>query len=280
MIESNLAGAEVSAVKRIASALQVNRERWLGRLGRLVRATEAAGNLGVPLSRAFDRNWAAAVSMVSFPLLPRAVREHLDVVVDVGANRGDWSAAVLSLSRPREIFAFEPNPEVFAQMRARLEHRGVHCRQAAVGARAGLVALNVEAQPELSSIRMLSAHGRQIHGIDQAPRTIEVPMVTLDDELAGQREISLLKLDVQGYESAVVEGARNVLARTRCLVTEVLYDRDYYDGASSCLDLARLIEGTSPLRLSCMSAPALAPDGCGAWADAIFLNPDLIGQQS
>jgi hypothetical protein len=103
-------------------------------------------------------------------------------------------------------------------------------------------------------------------------------MVKLDDELAGQPEISLLKLDVQGYERAVVEGARDVLARTKCLVTEVLYDRDYYDGASSCLDLAGLVESTSPLRLSCMSAPALTPDGCGVWADAIFLNSKLVGQ--
>jgi hypothetical protein len=99
-------------------------------------------------------------------------------------------------------------------------------------------------------------------------------LVTLDDELAGVDEISLLKLDVQGYEDEVVRGARDVLSRSGCVVTEVLYERDYYAGALPFLELARLIEGSSPLRLCCVSEPALAPNGMGAWADAIFVRPD------
>lgn len=268
----------VSMVRWMATALQASRGKWVARLGRIVRATEEAQKLGFPLMHALDRRWVGAVMTVPFSLLPRTVREDLRVVVDVGANRGDWSDALLSLSRPTVMYAFEPNPVVFEVMERRLAPRGVRCIQAAVGANAGVAMLNVEAQPELSSIRVLSTRGRAIHQVGDISRKIEVKLVTLDEELSGLEEISLLKLDVQGYESEVIDGARKVLARTKCLVTEILYEGDYYQDASTCLELARLIESVSPLRLSCISAPALAPDGYGAWADAIFVNPKSVGR--
>jgi FkbM family methyltransferase len=256
------------------AAFRRARSRWVGRFCRAGRALEAAHGLGLPLTRSLDRSWAAAVETARFSLLPAAVRDDLRVVVDVGANRGDWTAAILKLAHPEASFAFEPNPEVFERLQARLEPLGVHCVRAAAGARAGVATLHVEAQSELSSLRRLSQRGRRIHGIEAAAtRQLAVPVVALDDELHGQGPISLLKLDVQGYEDEVIAGARRVLARTSCLVTEVMYERDYYAGASPCLELARLIEDVSPLRLSCVSSPALAPDGLGAWADAVFINP-------
>jgi FkbM family methyltransferase len=259
------------------AALRRARSRWVGRFCRAARSVEAAQALGVPLTRALDRSWAAAVEGARLTLLPAAIRDDLRVVVDVGANRGDWAAAILRLSQPEAVFAFEPNPAVFELLQARLGPLGVHCVQAAVGARSGTATLHVEAQTELSSLRALSARGRRIHGVEAAAtRQVEVPVVALDEELAGVDPISLLKLDVQGYEDQVIQGARRVLARTSCLVTEVMYERDYYAGASPCLELARLIEDVSPLRLSCVSSPALAPDGLGAWADAVFVNPGAV----
>jgi FkbM family methyltransferase len=229
------------------TALCNGTQRWFDRASRVVRAAEAARALGEPVARAFDRRWGAAVSITRYTLLPRAVRDELRVVVDVGANRGDWSDAILRLARPDVLIAFEPNPAVFASLEARLGPRGVRCVQAAAGARGGRITLNVEAHSELSSIRALSARGRRIHGIELSPtRQVEVPLVTLDSELDGFGEISLLKLDVQGYEAEVLAGSERVLNRTRCLLTEVLYERDYYGGAADCLELARAIENSSP----------------------------------
>jgi FkbM family methyltransferase len=268
-------------VSRIASSTQAITLKWLDRLGRVVRAAEAATQLGVPLTRAFNRRWATAVSTVSFNLLPCPIQKNLRVVVDVGANRGDWTAAVLSLCQPEKAFAFEPNPSVFRRMHDRLGPQGVHCIQAAVGSTPGTGTLNLEVISELSSLQRLSARGRAMHRIEAAAtQRVEVPIMTLDGELAALDEISLIKIDVQGYESAVIAGARRTLARTRCLVTEVLYEQDYYEGAASCLELARLIEDVSPLRLSCISAPALASDGMGAWADAVFVHSNWGGRSN
>jgi len=235
--------------------------------------------LGLPPWRALDRRWGAAVRTTRFSLLPRTVREHLRVIVDVGANRGDWTDAILRLSKPDRVYAFEPNPSTFQLLEGRLAPLGVRCVQAAVGATVGRATLRIEAQSELSSIRELTARGRVLHGLEAAPtRQIDVPLVTLDTALAGVNEISLLKLDVQGYEADVLAGAQQVLRKTRCLLTEVLYERDYYAGATSCLELARVIEDSSPLRLSCISAPAMAPEGLGAWAEAVFVHPSALAR--
>jgi FkbM family methyltransferase len=259
------------------AVLRNETQRWISRLGRLTRAAEAAQTLESPLANVFDRGWRAAVSASNFTLLPRAVRRNLRIVVDVGANRGNWTAAIVRLAEPSLAYAFEPNPSVFRVLEARLAPRGVRCVQAAVGASTGSVTLHVEAQSELSSIRQLTARGRSLHGIEGCPRhAVSVPMISLDTALAELDEISLLKLDVQGYESEVLAGAQRVLQKTNCLMTEVMYERDYYAGAASCLELARVIEDVSPLRLSCISAPAMAPDGLGAWADAVFVNPSAL----
>jgi FkbM family methyltransferase len=261
------------------AALRTETRRWVGRLGQIARAADAAHTLESSLANVLDRRWRAAVSASNFVLLPRAVRKTLRVVVDVGASRGDWTDAILRLSRPSVVYAFEPNPTVFKALEGRLAGRNVRCVQAAVGATDGNATLHVEAQSELSSIHRLSARGRGLHGIEGCPtQSVSVPMVRLDTALSEVDEVSLLKLDVQGYESEVVAGAKRVLQRTDCLITEVMYERDYYGGAASCLELARIIEDVSPLRLSCISSPAMAPDGFGAWADAVFVSPKALGR--
>ena len=60
---------------------------------------------------------------------------------------------------------------------------------------------------------------------------IEVPCVTLDNELERLSRILLLKIDVEGSELRVLEGARQTLARTACVNCEMgdaHYRRDGY----------------------------------------------------
>ena len=57
-----------------------------------------------------------------------------------------------------------------------------------------------------------------------ASGVISVPMVTLDDALAGRR-IDVIKIDVEGFEQNVIQGARSILtnerARPRAILVEV-----------------------------------------------------------
>jgi len=53
-------------------------------------------------------------------------------------------------------------------------------------------------------------------------RGIQVPMRRLDDLGIADKSISLLKIDVEGYEKYVIEGARGILENVRCIYFEAI----------------------------------------------------------
>jgi len=67
--------------------------------------------------------------------------------------------------------------------------------------------------------------GRHSAAADFSQGSSSVPLVDLDSALAnigmGGMPVSVLKIDVEGFEPAVIEGAKRTLARTRAVVVEV-----------------------------------------------------------
>jgi len=132
--------------------------------------------------------------------------------VDVGANRGQLLREALRIAPRGEHIAFEPIPELARELAQAFP--AVDCRQKAIGARAELAEFchfrsldgwsGLRRSPEISDER-----GR--------PEFIQVEVSTLDAELAGSRP-SVVKIDVEGAELAVLEGARELLAAARPVV--------------------------------------------------------------
>jgi hypothetical protein len=74
---------------------------------------------------------------------------------------------------------------------------------------------------------------------------VSVTSLTLDEwaesaDLGTQRRIDLMKIDVQGFETKVIEGARQVLARFRPTVLCEFEERWLRLAGSSSVDLKRL----------------------------------------
>jgi hypothetical protein len=102
-----------------------------------------------------------------------------------------------------------------------------------------------------------------------------VPLLTLDSQTANIGTVDVLKIDVQGYEDQVLEGAIETLRKTRSLLIEVNYAPDYYEGGPQFLDLCDVLCKRATMRLFAVSSPALSADGEPAWADAVFINEEL-----
>jgi FkbM family methyltransferase len=123
------------------------------------------------------------------------------VAVDAGAHVGFWSY-YLALGFGA-VHAFEPS-ELFAQCFERnVRAKNVVLHRVALGDEEKTVALEVDAQNTGATHVRPGAAG-------------EVPMRTLD----GYRldEVDFLKVDVEGYERQVLEGARETLVRCRPVV--------------------------------------------------------------
>jgi FkbM family methyltransferase len=228
--------------------------------------------LGLSSRLSLHRSYRRWLEISRIELLPRDLLALPECVVDVGAGIGEWSMAVARLTNAKNIYAFEPNPDVFARLQQYVQGcPQIRCSMVALGASTGQVTLNVESVPELSSVLLLRNDMRQVHGSFGPSKQVLVPMTTLDQQLHEWDEITLLKIDVQGYESQVLAGARQVLRRTRTLMIEITYV-PYYQGDCQFDSLFHLITSMSELELYGISAPHCSADGRPLWADAIFVR--------
>lgn len=101
--------------------------------------------LGIPPRFAFSRRYRSALDITHLDLLTKKLVASLRVVVDVGANVGEWSVGTALLANPEQIIAFEPNPSVFARLQENVaKFPQIRCVPAAIGAHAGSVELKIE----------------------------------------------------------------------------------------------------------------------------------------
>jgi FkbM family methyltransferase len=142
-------------------------------------------------------------------LLPSLCRGDT-VAIDVGANHGHYSLALLRLCG--RVIAIEPNPHALRVLKARfakaLREGRLNLVEAAVGAcEQTTVSLFV---PNAGSA--LGSIGAPAPGADG--ETIEVPLLSLD-ALAAHERVGFIKIDVEGHEASVLRGASKVLAENR-----------------------------------------------------------------
>lgn len=149
--------------------------------------------------------------------------------VDVGANIGIYSIFAIDLGA--EVVAIEPNGRNGDRLRANLALNGYSADviQAAVADKPGTVRIT----DDLDSYNHLVPEGG-----------VEVPAVTLDDVL-GDRVADGVKIDVEGAERLVLEGATRALSdqRIRLLQIEWVDDRSQTTLGEGHRSVARMLRG-------------------------------------
>jgi FkbM family methyltransferase len=151
---------------------------------------------------------------------------HIDLVLDVGANSGQYAAGLRAHGYAGRIVSFEPLAAAHARLTAaaRGDPRWSIAPRMALGDADGTVDLHVAANSFSSSILdMLPEHERAAPGSGYVASET-VPLKRLDDVadgfLAGARRV-LLKIDTQGYEDRVLAGAAVLLGKLTAIQTEL-----------------------------------------------------------
>jgi FkbM family methyltransferase len=136
-------------------------------------------------------------------LLAAAVLGSNSNCVDVGANEGQLLATFSELAPHGRHIAYEPIPRLSAALGRRFPH--VDIRTTAVSDFSGESEFVVNKRlPSRSSLRPVGTPAKHA-------QTIRVPVVTLDSSLPRGYAPRLLKVDVEGAEHLVLEGARETL---------------------------------------------------------------------
>lgn len=132
-----------------------------------------------------------------------------DLCFDIGAHLGDRTAHFLRLGA--RVVAVEPQPRLMAGLKRRFgDHPRVTLVAAALGAAPGKAKLAIDpAHPTVATLSpdFIAQAGesrgfRHVHWREE----IEVDVVTLDALIALYGEPAFCKIDVEGYEHAVMEG--------------------------------------------------------------------------
>lgn len=163
-----------------------------------------------------------------------------DVAFDVGANVGSCAALLSKRVGPLgRVYAFEPVPETHWQLRETLalnRCQNVVTIESAICDRVGETEMHLfdvahSAWNTLGNPVMTEGDGAKL----RPSRAIRVTTDTLDHFCAvqGLEQVDVLKVDVEGFEKAVFEGASSLLAAQRVAVLIFEISQDPLRGAGT-----------------------------------------------
>jgi FkbM family methyltransferase len=133
-----------------------------------------------------------------------------DTVIDVGANIGWYT--LLSSVRVGEygrVYSFEAHPTTFAYLIGNIrmnELHNIHPYESALGNNHSTVQFSDDRKDDMNKVARQGKIAVQVNPLD----AFEI-----------QDEIALLKIDVEGFEWFVLQGASKVLAKTETIIFEV-----------------------------------------------------------
>lgn len=127
-----------------------------------------------------------------------------DLFIDVGANVGSYTI-LASGAAGAETICFEPVPQTFQHLLDNVYLNRlagtVTAHNVAVGAKAG----EVEMMSDQDTVNRVVPGGESYSGAK-----VMVPVITLDEALSG-RVPKMIKIDVEGFETLVLQGAARTL---------------------------------------------------------------------
>ncbi len=189
--------------------------------------------------------------------LPRLIHSTTPVIFDVGANVGEFSLFLRAHFPEATIFAFEPIPTTFTQLRLNTDGKSIHLMNFGLGAQNDILTMYLNAIDPTSPMATLHRDALAPPPGGETISSISVPIKTVD-AICEEEDISfidLLKSDTEGHDMSVLKGASTMIRKDK--IGAILFEfnsmniasrvflKDYYDFLSGYrfyrLDTHRLI---------------------------------------
>jgi FkbM family methyltransferase len=199
----------------------------------------------------------------------------ITVLLDVGANIGQFALRTRSAGYERRIVSFEPMRTAYAELSARAaSDSGWECRRQALGRSAGASEIHISRNSFSSSL--LEMEERHLRSAPEAAYVgaEEISVVALDsiwDEIVARSDRPFLKLDVQGFELEALRGAERSLQKLAGVETELSLV-PLYEGAPAHGEVIEHLEAAG-FRLAGVEPNFFDPETAELLqADAIFVR--------
>lgn len=168
---------------------------------------------------------------------------NVSMVLDVGANRGQFALMARKMWPKSDIICFEPLPEPSRLLTELFSGSNVKVLQTALSDKAGVMQMYVTESDDSSSLLQIGINQQRISHTIVNHVENAVAVDTLDNVLADVSipEGALLKIDVQGTEENVLRGASASLAKLTWVYVECSYI-ELYIGQSLASGIVLLMD--------------------------------------
>lgn len=203
--------------------------------------------------------------------LPVLIENLNPTVIDVGANKGQTIRLMKECLPSCKIFSFEPNVSLHPTLKSLFDDGSVVVEGKVLGKKSGTVFFNIYENNELSSVLSLADSEGNPFKDTVLEKRQECQMTTLDVycEDNGIAKVDLLKIDTQGFDFDVLQGAEELLGRkaVAVILVEVNFS-DLYDGQCGFGEIERFLHALGYGMLGLYEI--VRDNGCIRWATACF----------
>ncbi len=197
-------------------------------IGFLIKILRLIDKEGFNITRVFKGGYSISSSQILDGIGVHC--KNIETIIDVGANQGQFALASTRKFPNAEIFSFEPLPEMYEVFKKNLRDiKKVTIHNVALGNEKGIIDFYKNEHSHASSVLPISEKQKEEIPITSKTTKIQIQVDKLDNILSGEKIGSpvLLKLDVQGYEKNVLQGATRLLPKIDYLVFEASFTSMY-----------------------------------------------------
>ena len=155
---------------------------------------------------------------------------ELTTIIDVGANSGQFTKVATHLYPQAQIHTFEPLPDLYSIIEKKFSSNpNINIYKIALGNEDGTILFNKNKFGHTSSILEINEENIHFTRKDNVLEQIRVQIKKLDSItlFTDKTHLSLLKLDVQGYELEVLKGADQTLKAIDYIIIEANLEELY-----------------------------------------------------
>lgn len=172
------------------------------------------------LPRQSPMAWAMAFHGSYDAAVREIVMEYIEpgtLVLDIGASLGLWTIPLArrSVATGARLWAFEPHPNNHPWLRGNIRINGlesaVTVHAIALGDEPGTVTM------DLGEAGLPGGGGNSAIAVDPAAIGVNVPIIALDS-IPRTARVSVIKIDVEGYELRALRGARRLIEQDRPVI--------------------------------------------------------------
>jgi FkbM family methyltransferase len=159
---------------------------------------------------------------------------NIKTIIDVGANRGQFAFAIQPFFPLANVYCFEPQMEVAFKLCKEIQSRKLFgCMSVfpfALGDFNGRANMNAAKNTTDTSMLDMTEYFSEIYKKPRLAPGFSTKVCRLDDVVIPVVPELMIKLDVEGYEMNVINGAGRTIDKAKIIYSEVTFHKERYVG--------------------------------------------------